>query len=91
MLLIGFELNNSIANIDISDSDEMNTFCASAAGGRAASSCRNDIPENIFGINLQAGIHLPQAMGWNTTYDIIPHIMCVISAFSYSTELYTHA
>ena len=69
-----FELNNSIANIDISDSDEMNTYCSSA-GTRATSACRTDIPENIFGINLQAGIHLPQAMGWNTTYDIIPHIM----------------
>ena len=70
-----FELNNSIANVSISDADEMNTFCASAAGGRANSSCRNDIPDNIFGLNLQVGLHLPQAMGWNTTYDIIPHVM----------------
>ena len=69
-----FELNNSIANVSISDSDEMNTFC-SAAATRAASSCRDDIPDNIFGINLQAGLHLPQAMGWSTTHDIIPHIM----------------
>ena len=70
-----FELNNSIANVSISDADEMNTFCASAAGGRGAGSCRDDIPDNIFGLNLQAGLHLPQAMGWSTTHDIIPHIM----------------
>jgi hypothetical protein len=68
------ELNNSIANIDISDADEMNTYC-SAVVSRGTSSCRNDIPDNIFGINLQLGVHLPQALGWNTTYDIIPHIM----------------
>ena len=68
------ELNNSIANIAISDSDEMNSYC-NAAATRNGNSCRDDIPENIFGINLQAGLHLPQAMGWNTTYDVIPHIM----------------
>lgn len=68
------ELNNSIANIDISDADAMNTYC-NAASTRNGSSCRDDIPDNIFGINLQAGLHLPQAMGWNTTYDIIPHVM----------------
>jgi len=69
------ELNNSIANIDISDADEMNTFCAASSGGRGSGKCRNDIPDTVFGVNLQAGLHLPQAMGWNTTYDIIPHIM----------------
>jgi len=68
------ELNNSIATIDIGDADAMNTFC-SASSTRGTSSCRNDIPDNIFGLNLQAGLHLPQAMGWNSTYDIIPHIM----------------
>ena len=37
--------------------------------------CTGKIAENQFGFNIQAGVHLPQLMGWKTTQDIIPHFM----------------
>ena len=65
-------MNASIANIDIDDSDALNTFCAGAA--RGGGSCRNDIPENIFGYMVQAGVHVPQLLGWKTSHDLIPFV-----------------
>ncbi len=65
-----FEMNASIANIDINDSEAINAFCASAVGN-----CTSDVADNIFGWNVQAGVHLPQLMGWNTTHDIVPFFL----------------
>lgn len=65
-----FDMNASIVNTDINDSAAMNTFCATAAGG-----CTGGIASNNFGYNVQAGIHLPQLLGWKTSYDIVPHFM----------------
>ena len=67
-----FDMNASIANIDIDDSDALNTFCAGAA--RGGGSCRDDIPENIFGYMVQAGVHVPQLLGWKTSHDLIPFV-----------------
>jgi hypothetical protein len=64
-----FEMNATIVNTSISDTVELNAFC------RAHSPCGGSIAENQFGFNIQAGVHLPQLMGWKTTQDIIPHFM----------------
>ncbi|PIR01019.1 MAG: hypothetical protein COV66_04125 [Nitrospinae bacterium CG11_big_fil_rev_8_21_14_0_20_45_15] len=64
-----FDMNAAIANIDIQDAAAMNTFCATNAG------CTNDIADNIFGWNFQAGVHLFQLMGKSTTQDLIPFVL----------------
>jgi len=65
-----FDMNASIVNTDINDAAAMNTFCGTAAGG-----CSGGIASNNFGYNIQAGVHLPQLLGWKTTHDIVPHFM----------------
>jgi hypothetical protein len=65
-----FEMNATIVNTSISDTEELNAFCS--ISGNA---CTGRIAENQFGFNIQAGVHLPQLMGWKTTHDIIPHFM----------------
>ncbi|MBT3414582.1 MAG: hypothetical protein HOI59_08760 [Nitrospina sp.] len=67
-----FDMNASIVNTDIDDAGAMNTFCA--AGG-AVDDCAGGIASNNFGYNVQAGVHLPQLMGWKTSHDIVPHFM----------------
>ncbi len=65
-----FDMNASIVNTDINDAAAMNTYCGTAAAG-----CSGGIASNNFGYNIQAGIHLPQLLGWKTSHDIIPHFM----------------
>ena len=67
-----FDMNASIVNIDIDDSAALNTFCNTAGNGN---DCAGGIAENNFGYNVQAGIHLPQLIGWKTAHDIVPHFM----------------
>ena len=67
-----FDMNASIVNTHVEDAREMNKFCASAP---SANSCSGGIAENNFGFNVQAGVHLPQLMGWKTSHDIVPHFM----------------
>lgn len=67
-----FDMNASIANIDIDNAVALNNFCAGAA--RGGGSCRDDIPENIFGYMVQVGVHLPQLMGWKTSHDFVPFV-----------------
>ncbi|QPJ66332.1 MAG: hypothetical protein G3M78_13385 [Candidatus Nitrohelix vancouverensis] len=64
-----FEMNSSIANIDIDDAAALNTFCGAHSG------CTTDIAENIFGWNIQAGVHLFQLLGKNTTQDLVPFVL----------------
>ncbi len=68
-----FEMNASIVNTDIDDTAAINTACATANfncnGGTGG------VAKNQFGYNIQAGVHLPQLMGWKTSHDIIPHFM----------------
>jgi len=65
-----FDMNTTIVNTNINDTAAMNTFCASGND-----SCSGGIAENNFGFNIQAGIHLPQLLGWKTSHDIVPHFM----------------
>ena len=67
-----FDMNASIVNTEIDDAQAMNTFCAP---GGATDDCVGGIASNIFGYNIQAGVHLPQLMGWKTSQDIVPHFM----------------
>jgi len=65
-----FEMNASIANISIDEAAALNAFCASAAGD-----CTADIGDNIFGWNVQAGVHVPQLLGMNTSHDLVTWFM----------------
>ena len=64
-----FDMNAAIANIDIQDAAAMNTFCATNTG------CAANIADNIFGWNIQAGVHLLQLMGRSTTQDLVPYVL----------------
>lgn len=71
-----FEMNATIVNTSISDTIELNAFCKKQPSPKGESkACGGKIAENQFGFNIQAGVHLPQLMGWKTTQDIIPHFM----------------
>jgi hypothetical protein len=67
-----FEMNASIANITIEDAAEINAFCASA---NPLSSCDGNVGDNIFGWNVQAGVHVPQLLGMNTSHDVVVWFM----------------
>jgi hypothetical protein len=64
------EMNSTVVVTHIADTTAMENFCGIAGNG-----CSGGVAERQFGFNIQAGIHLPQLMGWKTTHDIIPHIM----------------
>ncbi len=64
-----FDMNASIVNIDVNDAQAMNDYCAGDGD------CDVGIASNNFGYNIQAGVHLPQLMGWKTSHDIVPHFM----------------
>jgi hypothetical protein len=61
-----FEMNASIANISVDDATEINAFCNSGAGN-----CDGNIGDNIFGFNVQAGVHVPQLLGMRTQQDVV--------------------
>ena len=64
-----FEMNSTIVNITIEDAAEINQFAQ--AEGTASGS----VGDRIFGMNIQAGIHIPQLMGKQTKHDWIAHAM----------------
>jgi len=64
-----FDMNAAIVNISIDDSAAMNTFCQTNSG------CTASIADNIFGWNIQAGVHLFQLMGKSTTQDFVPFVL----------------
>ena len=65
-----FDMNASIVNTSVDNTLELNRFCTAATSG-----CSAGIAENNFGYNVQAGVHLPQLLGWKTSHDIVPHFM----------------
>lgn len=69
-----FEMNASVANIDVSDAAAINAYCATQ-NGITAGTCTADIGDNIFGWNVQAGIHVPQLLGMNTAHDVVTWFM----------------
>ena len=66
-----FDMNASIVNTRVEDAAALNTFCDSGSGNQ----CDTGIAKNNFGFNVQAGAHLPQLMGWKTSYDVVAHAM----------------
>ncbi len=65
-----FEMNSSIVSTHIADTGAINNFCSIAGN-----SCGGGVAKHQYGVNVQAGVHLPQLMGWKTTHDIVPHFM----------------
>ncbi len=68
-----FDMNASIVNTHLDDAAAINTYCVAASNCTATNT--KGVAENMFGFNVQTGAHLPQLMGWKTSYDIIPHVM----------------
>jgi len=52
----------------VEDTAEINTWCSQNP------SCAADVPKEAFGWLIEAGVHLPQLLGWDTTHDLIPYI-----------------
>jgi len=69
-----FEMNASVANIDVHDAAALNAFCVTQ-NAITASTCSTDTGDNIFGWNVQAGIHLPHLLGINTSHDVVSWFM----------------
>jgi len=65
-----FDMNASIVNIDVNDAAALNAYCATQ-NAITAGTCSTDTGDNIFGWNVQAGVHLPQLLGLNTSQDLI--------------------
>jgi len=65
-----FDMNASIVNIDISDAAALNSYCAGQNAIKAGT-CSTDTGDNVFGWNVQAGVHLPQLLGINTSQDLV--------------------
>ena len=63
-----FDMNASIAHINVSDAGAINTYQASVLDPA-------DVASGIFGWNIQAGIHLPQLLNMSTSQDVVPFIM----------------
>lgn len=65
-----FEANATVVNVDISDARALNIF-------RVMEGNTSDgvIPDNIFGWNIQGGIHVLQLANVNTTHDVIPFVL----------------
>ena len=66
-----FDMNATVINIEVDDAQAMNTFCDDSV--TAINDCVGGIASNNFGFNIQAGVHLPQLLGWKTSHDIVPH------------------
>ncbi len=60
-----FEMNASIANIDVDNAAAINSYCT------ANTSCSADVGDNIFGWNIQVGVHVPQLLGMHISHDIV--------------------
>ena len=69
-----FDMNASIVNIDVSDAAAMNAFCAGQNAIKSGT-CSTDTGDNIFGWNVQAGVHLPHLLGIHTSQDLVPWLM----------------
>ena len=63
-----FDMNASIVNIFIDDAKEMNAYCAT-------NGCTSQIADNVFGYNVQVGVHLLQLMQVSTTHDLVPFVL----------------
>ncbi len=69
-----FEMNASVANIDVNDAAAINAYCT-AQNVITAGTCTADVGDNIFGWNVQAGVHVPQLLGLPTSHDVVTWFM----------------
>ncbi len=60
-----FDMNASIAHINISDAGAINTFLI------AEGQDDGNVASGIFGWNVQAGVHMPQLLGLSTSQDVV--------------------
>lgn len=65
-----FEMNATVVGIWIDDAAELNQFRMDTKPDDG-----DIVPEEIYGWNIQAGIHVPQLMGWNTRQDFVPFVL----------------
>jgi hypothetical protein len=65
-----FDMNASIAHINISDAAAINTYQLAQVNPDPG-----DVASGIFGWNIQAGIHMPQLLNMSTSQDVIPFIL----------------
>jgi len=73
-----FEANTTIANIFISDAGALTTFNRMSPpdpDDKPVLKSTETIPDNIFGFNIQGGIHVPQLFNFNTDQDFIPFVL----------------
>jgi hypothetical protein len=66
-----FEANTTVVKIFIADAAAITNFNRAAGNIKATET----IPDNIFGFNIQGGIHLPQLLNINTDHDFIPFVL----------------
>ena len=64
-----FDMNASIANAHVNNAAELNNFAISQ--GNAS----GNIASDVFGWNVQFGIHWPQLLGKSTSHDVVTHFM----------------
>jgi hypothetical protein len=69
-----FDMNASIAHINVSDAGAINTY-QNAQNALGDTSQSGDVASDIFGWNIQAGIHMPQLLNMSTSQDVIPFIL----------------
>ena len=67
-----WEMNSTVVNINIDDTDKINALHNSAGNGNGG---KGNVGERIFGWNVQAGVHLLQLAGQTTKHDLIAHVM----------------
>lgn len=61
-----FDANASVVNTTIADAAALNSYAITQGTNNGV------IPKQIFGWNIQGGIHLPQLLNINTRHDVVP-------------------
>ena len=71
-----FQMNATYAHIFIDDAADLNEFRNSAGAPAGDSTAAQGItPNSLYGWNVQAGIHVPQMLGWDTRQDVVPYFL----------------
>jgi hypothetical protein len=71
-----FQMNATYAHIFIDDAADLNDFRNSAGAPAGDSTAMSGItPNEIYGWNVQAGIHVPQLLNLDTRQDIVPYVL----------------
>jgi hypothetical protein len=71
-----FQMNATYAHIFIDDAADINNFRNSAGAPGDDNTIDSGItPNEIYGWNVQAGVHVPQMFGWDTRQDFVPYFL----------------